>query len=78
MSTSMIRLRSVKSSLPFSLTLRHSRDKLSQALSRFSVSSCPDPTQLMRGGVWAQDYFSVLQAMERWAGPGNEAIVTQL
>ena len=41
--TSTIRLRSIKSSLP----LRHSRDKLFQALSRFSVLevvSCPDPT----------------------------------
>ena len=45
--TSTIRLRSIKSSLP----LRHSRDKLFQALSRFSV----------------------LEAMESWAGPGNEA-----
>ena len=35
--TSTIRLRSIKSSLPFSLPLRHSRDKLFQALSRFSV-----------------------------------------
>ena len=32
-----IRLCSIKSSLPFSLPLRHSRDKLYQALSRFSV-----------------------------------------
>ena len=47
----MIRLRSIKSSLPFSLPLRHSRDKLFQALSRFSV----------------------LEATESWAGPGNEA-----
>ena len=30
-------LRSIKSSLPFSLPLRHSCDKLFQALSRFSV-----------------------------------------
>ena len=51
MGTPTIRLRSIKSSLPFSLPLRHSRDKLSQALSRFSV----------------------LQATESWAGPGNEA-----
>ena len=35
MGTSTIRLRSIKSSLPFSL--RHSHDKLFQALSRFSV-----------------------------------------
>ena len=49
--TSTIRLRSIKSSLPFSLPLRHSRDKLFQALSRFSV----------------------LEATESWAGPGNEA-----
>ena len=41
----------IKSSLPFSLPLCHSRGKLSQALSRFSV----------------------LQATESWAGPGNEA-----
>ena len=34
---STIRLRSIKSSLPFSLPLRHSRDKLFQALSRFSI-----------------------------------------
>ena len=51
MGTSTIRLRSIKSSLPFSLPLCHSRDKLFQALSRFSV----------------------LQAKESWAGPGNEA-----
>ena len=51
MGTSTIRLRSIKSSLPFSLPLRHSRDKLFQALSRFSV----------------------LEATESWAGPGNEA-----
>ena len=37
MGTLTIRLRSIKSSLPFSLPLRHSRDKLFQALSRFSV-----------------------------------------
>ena len=49
--TSAIRLRSIKSSLPFSLPLRHSRNKLFQALYRFSV----------------------LQATESWAGPGNEA-----
>ena len=49
--TVTIRLRSIKSSLPFSLPLCHSRDKLFQALSRFSV----------------------LEAMESWAGPGNEA-----
>ena len=49
--TSTTRLRSIKSSLPFSLPLRHSRDKLFQALSRFSV----------------------LEATESWAGPGNEA-----
>ena len=36
--TSTIRLCSIKSSLPFSLPLRHSRDKLSQALSRFSMT----------------------------------------
>ena len=35
--TSTIRLRSIKSSLPFSLPLRHSSDKFFQALSRFSV-----------------------------------------
>ena len=52
--TSTIRLRSIKSSLPFSLPLRHSRDKLFQALSRFSV----------------------LEATESWAGPGNEARCT--
>ena len=33
--TSTIRLRSIKSSLPFSLPLRHSRDKLYQALPAF-------------------------------------------
>ena len=48
---STIRLRSIKSSLPFSLPLRHSRDELFQALYRFSI----------------------LQATESWAGPGNEA-----
>ena len=53
MGTSTIRLRSIKSSLPFSLPLRHSRDKLFQALSRFSV----------------------LEATESWAGPGNEAML---
>ena len=37
MGTSMVRLHPIKSSLPFSLPLHHSRDKLSQALSRFSV-----------------------------------------
>ena len=51
MGTLTIRLRSIKSSSPFSLPLRHSRDKLFQALSRFSV----------------------LEATESWAGPGNEA-----
>ena len=51
MGTSTICLHSIKSSLPFSLPLRHSRDKLSQALS----------------------HFSILQVMESWAGPGNEA-----
>ena len=35
-------LRSIKSSLPFSLSLRHSCDKLSQALSRFSVLQVTD------------------------------------
>ena len=49
--TSMICLRSIKSSLPSLYPLRHSRDKIYQAL------SC----------------FSVLQAMESWVGPGNEA-----
>ena len=49
--TSTIRLHSIKSSLPFSLPLHHSHDRLSQALSRFSV----------------------LEAMESWAGPGNKA-----
>ena len=49
--TSTIQLRSIKSSLPLSLSLRHSRDKLFQALYSFSV----------------------LQATESWAGPGNEA-----
>ena len=37
MGTSTICLRSIKSSLPFCLPLRHSRDKLFQALSHFSV-----------------------------------------
>ena len=37
MGTSTIRLRSIKFSLPFSLPLCHSRDKLFQALSRLSV-----------------------------------------
>ena len=50
--TATIRLRSIKSSLPFSLPLRHSRDELFQALY----------------------HFSVLQATESWAGPGNEAM----
>ena len=53
--TSAIRLCSIKSSLPFSLPLRHSRDELFQALYRFSV----------------------LQATESWAGPGNEAIISR-
>ena len=37
MGTSKVRLRSNLSFLPFSLPLHHSRDKLSQALTRFSV-----------------------------------------
>ena len=56
MGTSTIHLCSIKSCLPFSLLLRHSRDKLSQAL------SC----------------FSILQATESWAGPGNEARIKVL
>ena len=50
--TPMIRLRLIKSSLPFSLPLHPSCDKLFQALY----------------------LFSVLQATESWAGPGNEAV----
>ena len=55
MGTSTIRLRSIKSSLPSLYPLRHSRDKIFQALYRFSV----------------------LQATESWAGPGNEASYVQ-
>ena len=55
MGTSTILLRSIKSSLPSLYPLHHSRDKISQALYRFSV----------------------LQVTESWAGPGNEASLSQ-
>ena len=51
MGTLMIRLCSIKSTLPSVYRQHHLRDKL------FQIPYC----------------FSVLQAMESWAGPGNEA-----
>ena len=52
--TPTIRLRSIKSSLPFSLPLHHSCDKLSQALSRFSVLHASDGKL---GGAWERGYY---------------------
>ena len=53
----MIRLRSIKSSLPFSLPLRHSRDKLFQALSSL-VPRHPifraRPAALSKNRVWTR------------------------
>ena len=67
--TSTIRLRSIKSSLPFSLPLRHSRDKLSQALSRFSVLQA---TESWAGSGNKARYSVVSPDIDWWKNHRNE------